>query len=169
MSSSTNSLKSKVFPKKSSVFSLQSLVSRRRSTTAGFTLLELLIVIALIMVLAGLMIPAFFKIQNKAKEKKRSIEVSIIESAIQAYKLQEKKFPVDDPKGVANDVVYGGNKPNSEVMDKLKETNPPVLDVNKLRWKDGNVVDPDGNQYKITIDLNYDGQVSGSPREYKVE
>lgn len=149
--------------KKSSVFSLQSSVCKRRQ--AAFTLLELLIVIALIMVLAGLMIPAFYKVKNAAKEKKRNIETRIIAAAIQAYKLQEKKLPVTDPDGQNDDETFGGegNSPNSQVMTVLRDeaVQPPVLDPNKLRWDGNNVVDPDGNQYKITLDLNYNGKVHG--------
>jgi len=159
--------------KKSAVCRLRSAVSPR----AAFTLLELLIVIALIMVLAGLMIPAFFKIQNTAKEKKASIETRIIASSIQAYKLQERKFPAPDGHlGGGSDRTYGqgasdGN--NGVVMKLLREADPPLLDTDKLRWSnesvDANVLDPDGNQYTIKLDLDYDGKVDGDAVEYKVE
>lgn len=170
-------LRSKVSPDRSSAFRLPSSVSPDRGQ-AAFTLLELLIVIALIMVLAGLMIPAFFKIQNKAKEKKASIETRIIASAIQAYKLQEHKFPAPDGDlaGGGSDRAYGqgasdGN--NGVVMKLLREVDPPVLDPDKLRWSnesvDANVLNPDGNQYTIKLDLNYDGKIDGDAVEYKVE
>lgn len=140
---------------------------------AGFTLLELLIVIALIMLLAGLMIPAFYKVKSGANEKKKSVETRVIGAAIQAYKLQERKLPAPDAHlGGGADRSYGeggsdGN--NSQVMRLLRETNPPVLDPNKLRWEGENVINPDGDQYKITLDLNYDGEAGGVPGDYKVE
>jgi prepilin-type N-terminal cleavage/methylation domain-containing protein len=156
---------------------------RPLSSARGFTLLELLIVISLIVVLMGLLLPAFSKVKNGAKDKKRNIEIRVIESAIQAYKLQEKHFsaPEEDlsPPSVdakdyyygeeqTNDCVYGGD--NSVVMTLLREAVPPVLDVNKLRWDgDDNVIDPYDNPYKITLDLNYDGKIGGTYIEYKVE
>jgi prepilin-type N-terminal cleavage/methylation domain-containing protein len=143
---------------------------RPETSTRGFTLLELLIVISLIVVLMGLLLPAISKVKDSAKDKKRRIEVRVIGSAIQAYKLQEKHFPVDDPTGVAADVVYGGGgQNNSEVMTLLRDAQPPVLDPNKLRWIGSNAVDPDDTPYKITLDLNYDGKIGGQYKEYKVE
>lgn len=144
---------------------------RPQTSAWGFTLLELLIVISLIVVLMALLIPAFYKVKNGANDKRAQIEARIIGSAIRAYKLQEKKFPVNNPAGVADDVVYGGGgQDNSEVMTLLRDGQPPVLDVNKLRWDDdGNVIDPYGSQYKITLDLNYDGKIDGEYKEYNVE
>ncbi len=145
---------------------------RPLTSVRGFTLLELLIVIGLIVALMGLLIPAFSKVKNGAKDKKRSVELRIIGAAIQAYKLQEKQFPVDDPTGVDDDVVYGvqEGQGNSVVMVKLREAVPSVLDVNKLRWDGGgNVTDPYDKQYEITLDLNYDGKIGDEYKEYKVD
>jgi prepilin-type N-terminal cleavage/methylation domain-containing protein len=143
---------------------------RPPASARGFTLLELLIVISLIVGMMALMIPAFYKVRNAAKKRQQRTEIRIIGSAIRAYKLQEKHFPVDDPTGVADDVVYGGGGGgNSEVMTLLRDAAPPVFDPNKLRWDGGNVIDPYGNPYRITLDLNYDGKVGGQYKEYKVE
>jgi len=178
-----NSQKSSVAPKKSAVCGLPPSPRLRRTCrsavcnprgrqAAAFTLLELLIVIALIMVLAGLLIPAFYKIKNAAKAKRAQIEARVIGSAIRAYKLQEHKFPAPTSDlGGGADQTYGvGGRDNSEVMAKLRSAAPPVLDVDKLRWDDDdNVLNPDDDQYKITLDLNYDGKVGGDPVEFKVE
>ncbi len=169
-----NSKKSSVAPKKSAVCSLQPVACPPRSSVfslqssvskLAFTLLELLIVIALIMVLAGLLIPAFYKVQNAAKAKRAQIEARVIGSAIQTYKLQEKKFPAPTGDlGGGSDQTYGvGSHDNSEVMSILRAAQPPVLDANKLRWdgdgNNANVLNPDGNQYRITLDLDYDGEI----------
>ncbi len=171
-------MKNKRISDKSVVCSLQSTVSPRTPHSAfriprshGFTLLEMLIVIALIMVLAGLMIPAFFKVKNGAKAKRAQIEARVIGSAIRAYKLQEKKFPAPSGDlGGGVDLTYGvGDRDNSEVMSILRDATPPVLDVNKLRWDSDNVINPYDNQYRITLDLDYDGKIGGDYVECKVE
>ena len=153
------------------------------TSARGFTLLELLIVISLIVVLMGLLVPAIMKVNGGAKDKRRSLEVRVIGSAIQAYKLQEKHFPapvldLSPPPVNALDYYYGEDSgttsysyggDNSEVMTLLKNAVPPVLDVNKLRWDEGSAVDPDGTPYTITLDLNYDKRIGGAYKEYKVE
>ncbi len=169
--SNVYSLTSNVFPKKSAVCGLRSAVSPR----AGLTLLELLIVISLIMVLAGLLIPAFFKVRNRVRDQKRTIELRVISSSIASYKAQEKKYPAPPAhlRG-GRDLSYGadaGGSPldggyNKVVMDILKAAAPPVLDPNKLRWDaGGNVIDPYDKQYKIWLDLDYSEYGGG----YKVQ
>lgn len=110
------------------------------------------------MVLAGLLLSAFFKVKNAAKDKQVQIERKVIEAAIQAYKMQERKMPAEDVdlrSGV--DKTYGDDDDNNPVMRFLTNSIPPVLDTNKLRWDEhGNVLNPDGEKYKITLDLNND-------------
>lgn len=149
---------------------------RRRRSEDGFTLLELLIVIGLMVVLAGLLIPAFYKVVNEGKKRRAETESMIIGTAIQAYKMQERKFPAPPGDlGGGKDVTYDGseNKLNNKlVMALLTDTNkvPPFLDAGKLRWDaDGNAMHPGDRQYKITLDLNYDGQIGGVFEEYRVE
>jgi len=163
----------------SKVYSPKSIVCRprprRRAAAAGFTLLELLIVIALMIVLAGLMIPAFYKVQNEGRKKQAQIEGKVIESAIQAYRLQMRKLPAPDGdlRQGARDFTYGDaqsdDSQNATVLRLLRDSDPPVLDEGKLRWDGDNVINPWGRQYQITLDLNYDGKIGGESVEYKVE
>lgn len=169
-------MKRKNISKKSAVCGLWSAVCpRRRAAASGFTLLELLIVIALMMVLAGLMIPAFFKVRNEAKKKQAQIEAKVIESAIQAYKLQVRKLPAPDThlgQG-ESDYTYGDegdvDGENGTVMGLLRGTEPPVLDEGKLRWDGNNVINPWEKQYRITLDLNYDGEAGSEKADCQVE
>lgn len=126
----------------------------------GFTLLELLIVIAVMLVLAALLVPAFFKVQNEGRKRRAEVEASVIESAIRAYMMRERRFPVTDPSPRSQDVIYGDGQErgNVEVMNRLRNANPPVLDEGKLRWdQEGNAINPWGRQYRIWLDMNYDG------------
>jgi len=169
----TSEMKTRIRASRSSVFSLRSAVCSLRSPR-GFTLLELLIVIALMVVLAGLLIPAFYKVQNEARTRRARVEAAVIGTAIQGYKMRERKFPAPpgDLRGGA-DVTYDGqgdNPDNRRVMDVLVNAVPPVIDPGKLRLDgNGNAINPWGGQYKIQLDLDYDGKIGGESREYKVE
>jgi len=164
-------LTSNVFPRKSAVFP-----ARWRP---GFTLLELLIVISVMVILMGLLIPAFTNVRQNAKNKQREMERSVIESAIGLYKTQEKKFPAPVAHlGGGERLYYGEDEDgaplsggyNRVVMDLLMDVDPPLLDPDKLRWDaDGNVIDPFGRQYRIRLDLDYSGFGAGYKVDYRVK
>ena len=66
--------------------------SRRRA----FTLIELLIVIAIIAILAALLFPVGAKIKNGATIKKAQAELAQVETAINSYKAKYGHFPPDN-------------------------------------------------------------------------
>lgn len=59
----------------------------------GFTLLEMLVVIAIIGILMALLFPAFTMAMKKAKRTKAKTEISQIEQAWKAFLMDYKKFP----------------------------------------------------------------------------
>lgn len=149
-------------------------MSRRK---CGFTLLELLITIALMVVLAGLLIPAFNKARLQGKIQKAATDARILESAIQAYRSQEGHYPapladlrdgIDRAYGVAevnteenryvggDEILPSGNKGNNSiVVNILRDADPPVFEPGKLSIDDqGNVLDPWRRQYRIWLDLD---------------
>jgi type II secretory pathway pseudopilin PulG len=156
-----------------------SILSRKSpvSGTRGFTLLELLLVVSLMMVLLGLLIPAFFKVRNEARKKQAQTEARIIGHAISAYKLQERRLPAPESHlSGGQDRAYGDTSDtgataggNAQVLNLLLEVKPPVLDVNRVRLDaGGNAVNPWGRQYRISLDLNYNGEVAGKAAYYDV-
>ena len=114
----------------------------------GLTLIELLIVIAVMATLAALLFPAFSKVRDGALTRQAQMETRLIGQAIAVYRLQERgQLPA--PAGVYGDGQPGGS--NRVVMVELR-ADPPLLDVDKLRWDgDGNVLNPWGKQYTIEI------------------
>lgn len=64
---------------------------RRRS--CGFTLLELLVVIVIIGLLAGLVVPRYFDTVGKSKAKVARAQMDALEKALDQYRLEVGAFP----------------------------------------------------------------------------
>jgi general secretion pathway protein G len=63
---------------------------------AGFTLIELMVVVVIIAVLAGLIIPRFMGETDKAKQAKAKIQIESLESALKMYKLDNGSYPTTE-------------------------------------------------------------------------
>ncbi len=82
---------------KSSVFSLQSLVShRRRQAAAGFTLIELMIVVIIMAALAGMVMPRLLDRADDAKIGIAKADIANLTSALKFYKLNVGQYPKTD-------------------------------------------------------------------------
>ena len=60
---------------------------------SGFTIVELLIVIVVIGILAGLVITTFTGIQQKARNTERQTDIKAIHGQVEAYYAQNGKYP----------------------------------------------------------------------------
>ncbi len=146
---------------------------------AGFTLLELLVVVSIMTVLMGLLLPAILKAKNNSREKRAQVQTLALAAAIDAYILEYHHLPA--PVGDLDDGVdyyYGPMEPverrdppeipgsdypqhrsenNADVFDALVDANPPVVDRDVFHVDaNGNVIDPWGKPYRIYLDLNND-------------
>lgn len=87
--------------------------ARRRSSKQGFTLLELLLVMAILVVLAGLGTVAYTKLGSSANVKACRLAIKEIKDTCIAYKLQNGMYPrslqdlVTPPSGM-NRAEWGG-------------------------------------------------------------
>jgi len=68
--------------------------SRRRRS--GFTLLEVMIVVAIIVMLAAFAIPNLLGMQDKAKIDSTRVQVNAFNSAVESYKALTGDFPTGD-------------------------------------------------------------------------
>ena len=73
-------------------------------TTArtGFTLVEILVVISIIALLAGLVVATAVGVVNKSKIQRTQTELKQIETAIETYKARKGFYPPDNPNPNAN-------------------------------------------------------------------
>ena len=113
---------------------LQCSFNRRRASSAGFTLLELLVVMVIIGLLAGYVAPRYFGQIGKSETKLARAQIDALEKAIDQYRIDTGRFPPQDP-GLTALVT----RPNNET----KWAGPYL--------KKGVPLDPWGNAYVYRI------------------
>jgi len=68
----------------------------RRRLTAGFTLIEVMVVIVILGILAALVVPRIMDQPDKARITKAQADIRGLESAIKMYKLDNFQYPSTD-------------------------------------------------------------------------
>jgi general secretion pathway protein G len=147
----------------------------------AFTLIELLVVISIIIVLMGLLFPAFRGVQDQAKKTQAKNDLTQIVTAVNAYYTEYGKYPLTP--AAPGDTNYGAGVTSDKLFNELRNQGatenlrgivfispPNVKDVSSPRsgiGSDGQYYDPWGptsgkagsGVYHIRIDSDYDNQV----------
>ena len=72
----------------------------KRKTRPGFTLIEILVVVVILSILAGLIIPRIMGRPEEAKQVKARLQIASLETALKLFKLDNGFYP-DTEQGLA--------------------------------------------------------------------
>lgn len=152
----------------------------RTHTKTAFTLIEMLVVIAIIGVLAGMLLPAIRGAIQKSKMTQASADVRSLAAAIRQYYTEYGKLPVADSDQGVTDKFYGPSSASDkmrDIIDVLRANAQGINANNALNPRrivfyeppsrrgavgdssDRSIYDPWGEPYRIKLDNNYDGQI----------
>lgn len=71
-------------------------VTQSKKRQAGFTLIELMVVIVILGLLAGLILPRFIGQSDTAKQQAARTQMALLESALKLYKLDNGSYPTTE-------------------------------------------------------------------------
>ena len=69
---------------------------KRRCNERGFTLIELMVVIVILGILAGLIVPRIMGRPDEARQAKARIQLESLETALKLYKLDNGNYPTTE-------------------------------------------------------------------------
>jgi len=134
----------------------------------AFTLIEMLVVIAIIAILASLLFPAVSRTLKSAKSNRAQQEAGSIENAVALYwsDYGHLPIPMEDHGGSDDDVDASGMDDTSKgIILVLTADNTQLNPREKVYLSmekpsdDGEFLDPWGTQYRIVLDKNMDGKI----------
>ena len=129
----------------------------KRSNQTGFTLVELLVVISIIGMLAGLMSVAIPKAMEGGKKAKAKGELNAIVSAVKAYKQEYGRLPGSVT--ATSDTTFEDANSKSLLSALGGAINASVENPKAVRFlegasTDGTMKDPWGTQYLVIVDTD---------------
>src|SRR5207249_1198831 len=107
--------------------------AQRRTPNAecrdAFTLIELLIVISIIIILMGLLFPAFRGAQDQAKKVQAKNDLTQIVTAVNAFYTEYGRYPGSQN----NDVTYGARgQPNDQLFNELRGLGSTAVNTRQI-------------------------------------
>lgn len=105
-----------------------------KNLRAGFTLVELVVVIAILGILAGLAIPRFVNANMAARGSKIFADMNACESAINLYYVRTGSFPADINVLIPSYMAVWPKPPAGSALVKKHDNNDLILDVQATKY-----------------------------------
>jgi prepilin-type N-terminal cleavage/methylation domain-containing protein len=124
----------------------------------GFTLIEILVVIAIIAILAGLLFKALPNVTESGRRQKAMADAQLLAQAVKSYRATYGKWP-GQTQGDTDRTCDG--EAHGPLLDAL--TNNPrglvLLEAPDRLIADGRLTDPWGRAYLVAMDDDNDGRL----------
>ncbi len=132
--------------------------SRRRSAHRGFTLMEVLLVLAILVILGSLVVANFGGVFNRSKINAAKAQISAFETQLDIYQLDIGSYPTPQQGG-----LQALRVPPADLPDPTKWGPEPYArkDIPPDPWSNPYYYEVDGNKYKI-YSAGPDGQPNTS-------
>ncbi len=112
--------------------------------TTGFTLIEMLVTITIVVILAGLSLGGFKFVTSKQANEQARIQIKLLERGLEEYKLDNGTFPPSGSEELFK-ALYTDGASSSDNKIYISDLDP---NNNKQGWTQGSkIVDPWGNEY----------------------
>lgn len=72
------------------------MITKLQTRQAGFTLIEVMVVLLIIGIMASMVAPQILGQQESAQLKKAAVDIQQLESSLEMYKLQNNQFPTTE-------------------------------------------------------------------------
>ena len=156
---------------------LRHIEPRTSNIKHGFTLVELLVVISIIIILMGLLFPAFKGAQDQAKRAQAKNDLTQIVTAVNAFYTEYGKYPTSATVDASAKYGTGNSNTNDKLFNELRGksvtlntrqivfiTPPDAKDQTNSRGgiqsSTGRWFDPWGATYAVALDANYDNLIT---------
>ena len=148
-------------------------INQSDDSPSGFTLIELMVVIAIIAVLAGLTFAAIGSAITKAKNQRQTVQLKCLSAAMQTYRSEYRAWPYssnDYSAGLKILIYSNGPNGNRIVIENMSAgSSANFRDIQFVNMNDytldtfDNVVDKDGQAYVFTFHLSNDSATVTAP------
>ncbi len=137
---------------------------------SNFTMIEVLVVMAIITVLMGILIPAVSKGMKKARKQESKTAIKTLYMAVKQYESTYGFLPFTGETGGTSDLKISDNQYDKllDTLAGINDTANDTVDTNPRKIKflqldnDNTYNDSWSKRFKVALDLDYDEDIEGS-------